>query len=511
MPATYTVEIDWDRDGWGGFPDPLNDITEYVRSVRFFVGFREPYKNIAGEMSLEVRLDNSSQRFSPEYTSSPLYGKFWRDTPIRVTMDINPGFTTLWTGIIDTVLPEPGINGSKRANIRATGYKRIFDKATLNLPIQVGLSTGEILENIIESVNLPTVSGGWAVEIPGYSEVEVSTRVAQGYVTAFVAPGGQTPAYAGDNWNGISAYEAIKQVIEAERGKFYFDRFGFANFIDRDQLITEVDDFETLDDTQIIGFDYVYGADVVNKVTVTYYPRQIDTSDTLLWSLDAPIDIPAGTEKRIRAKYNDQTSDTRVAALTTVRPSTDAGTLVFSTGSADLVTWQPDATGAEMIFVARDTDATISEIEIWGTKITRFNKSEAVARDDAAAYYDGATELFFDLPILDNGNLAQAIADYEVGRRSRAKGAFRSVTLMNKTDALTTSIAENTISMRVRLSEQQTAHEASYFIIGEEHDISEAFTKHVVTWFLEPASSSTFWTVETVDYSELEETTRVAP
>ena len=73
MPnATYQVHVDWERNA--NYTGTYDNISPYVRNIRAFTGFREPFTSVAGEQTLTIELDNSDRRFSPEYSSSPLYG-----------------------------------------------------------------------------------------------------------------------------------------------------------------------------------------------------------------------------------------------------------------------------------------------------------------------------------------------------------------------------------------------------------------------------------------------------
>jgi hypothetical protein len=67
------------------------------------------------------------------------------------------------------------------------------------------------------------------------------------------------------------------------------------------------------------------------------------------------------------------------------------------------------------------------------------------------------------------------------------------------------------LAIRLTITETQTAHNADYFIIGEEHVISDALTKHVTTWYLEPANSARYWVLGVAGYSEVGSTTKVGP
>lgn len=276
-------------------------------------------------------------------------------------------------------------------------------------------------------------------------------------------------------------------------------------------MLADSTSLATYTDATIISYDYNYGNDIQNYVTVSYYPRVAGSGTEVLWSLDKPINLTLGVEKKIRARFTEQGSDSKVSATTVIRPLVDDGAIVFSFGTADVVGWSYDAKGAELIFLARTTDATISSIIISGTKLTSYNKADAVARSAESEFYDNRSDVIYDLKLLDDEADAQAIADYEVGRRASATGTLKSVTLMNKNAASLAAIIARTIGHRITISEQQTGHSADYFIIGEQHSISEAGTKHVCTWYLEPASASAYWVLGTTGRSELGTTTKVAP
>jgi len=73
MTTTWQIKVDWDRKG--DFSDPADDITAYVSFIDWELGMRRPYGDTARDSVLEMTLDNSDRRFSPENASSPLVGK----------------------------------------------------------------------------------------------------------------------------------------------------------------------------------------------------------------------------------------------------------------------------------------------------------------------------------------------------------------------------------------------------------------------------------------------------
>lgn len=514
MPtATYTVSVDWDKNG--NYSGTYDDITTYVRNIRSFNGFRAPFMNVAGDSTLELELDNADRRFSPEYSGGPLYGKKWKNVPIRY--QANNGSTyTLWTGWVTNVQPQTLANGEKRAILSASGVKRVLDTTKIYLPLQIGQRTDQIIQNVLDQLYIPEAlsAGPWALGIAGYSEVGSTTYVPASALTYVLETGVLTPSYVGDTWDdGVTAYEAIKQVVEAERGRFFFDRTARAIFYNRTHFLLDTTVDLSLTDSSILNYDYIYGSeeDIVNKVIVRYKPRSIGAADSVIWELDKPVSIPKGTEKKISARFREQSSNSQIGGYNIQMPMTQTSTLAFSTGTADLTSWTANARGAEMVFVPREADCTISVIIIKGNKLTSYNVAEASAIDESSPFFYGLREMSMQLDVLDNANDAQSIADYEVSRRPTPYGRMASISLINKTAANLSNQLSRTIGDRLTITETQTAHNADYFIIGEEHVISDALTKHVTTWYLEPANSARYWVLGVAGYSEVGSTTKVGP
>lgn len=509
--ATYQVHIDWDRNG--NYTGTYDDVSSYVRSIEAFTGFKEPYTNVAGEKTLRIELDNSDRRFSPDYSSSPLYGKRFRNRPIRFQV-INGATTILWTGTTDTITVQTNINGERRAYITATGYKRILDTMQSYVELQVGKSTDLIIAAILAGITIPEArtSGPWILGVTGYTELDTTTILSSNILTSSLETGYLTPSYAGDNWgDGVTPYEAIKQVIEAERGKFFENRTGVMTMYNRNHFISDYLSDATYTDATIVSYDYGYGRDIQNNITIRYAPRVAGTGSEILWELDTPIEINAGNEKKIRAKFTEQGSDSKVSATTVYKPTEAESTFVYTGGNAVIVSFTPSATSAEIVIKSFSGDITVSTLIVKGIKLTAYNRAEVSARDGANEFYDDRHDLVFDLPILDREIDAQAIADYEISRRAAARGVFYSVTLMNKNAASLTAILARTIGDRVTLSEQQTGHTGDYFIIGEQHTVSNAGTQHMCTWYLESALNSRYWLLGRTGYTELDTTTVLAP
>lgn len=85
MTTTWTIAIDWDRNG--NFTDTYDNVTSRVISANWFLGMRQAYQEMADNSTLTLVLDNVDKRYSPEYSGSPLTGKVVPFRPVRIQSD----------------------------------------------------------------------------------------------------------------------------------------------------------------------------------------------------------------------------------------------------------------------------------------------------------------------------------------------------------------------------------------------------------------------------------------
>ena len=73
MSTSWTIAIDWDRNG--EFSGEHDDITQRVLLAEWFVGMQRPYQLTADGSTLVIRVNDKDRRFSPENSAGPLTGK----------------------------------------------------------------------------------------------------------------------------------------------------------------------------------------------------------------------------------------------------------------------------------------------------------------------------------------------------------------------------------------------------------------------------------------------------
>lgn len=492
MATTWTIAIDWDRDG--NFNGLYDDVTNRVIEANWFLGQRQLYSDVADDSMLRLTLRNDDKYFSPENVSSPLNGKLVPYRPIIVQSDDGVTVRTHYRGWVESLKPSVNQYGERTIIITAAGPMQFLKAAETSIALQENKRTDQIIATLVQEIVLPpSIDDAF---ILGYSRLGINTFLRSAGVSGQLDQGVITLTMAGDNWvqQGGSAsgnetfdvYRAIEDVAAAERGRFLFSRGGDALFWNRDRLI-DTTTIDAIFDDSMQNLAYVYGApdELRNEIVVVCHPRTISASNTeVLWQLEGTIDVPQGQSVSVIARYRDNFGNRiggRNVSVTGVTFSTGTGT----------VTITPQANSAELLITNTGTGmATLSACTVQGQKITDFGRMEAFVRDGLSVTLYGRRTLRMSLPAVDNLEDAESIAQFELERRKDPRGSVRELHLTSHGLNGGGHHAKQlglTLGNKVVVRETQTAHDADYFIIGEAHRLSRGATLFETTWYLEPA------------------------
>lgn len=509
MTTNWKIQIDWDRDG--DFTTTIDDMTQRVIGGDWALGMRRPYQDTADSAVMNLTLRNDDGLLSPENTSSPLYGKINPQTPIRVVTNDGTTERVMWTGWVQALTPSVGKYGERLIEITAHGPRGFYTATETKIELQENKRTDEIIAQLVaEVVYPPKMAGMFILGVPGHTELGETTRLGEAGGASNLETGQLTLGYAADNWvrqggytnqanTGYDVYRGIRDIVAAERGRFFFDREGAAVFWNRHHTQLAIDPVKaTLDDT-MQGMDYVYaGADhLKNEIVVIAHPRTISESDQeVLWELGSGVIRVKAAEgnnpaeaREIYAAYKDE-NDTRVGAKDVT--VTD---IEYEDGYTGPVTVEIDerANGALLKLTNTGTkDALVKKLIVRGRKIVDRGRLEATANDGISQGRYGRRTLRLNLSSLDNLDDAQYIADYELTRRSTPRGMVTSVVL--KSHAFNggnqhAAQLDVTIGDRVTITETQTGHSDTYIVIGESHQLEGPL--YTTQWYLEPQPAVT--------------------
>lgn len=487
-----TFQVDWDNDGNYNRGAATN-ITKYVKSAKWNVGFRDGDKLVADEMRLELVLDNNQRIFSPENPASPIYNLYPINKRVKVSATYETTTYTLWTGWLETLQPTPGTNSAREARLTATGPRRFMQKLRTYLPLLENVTVDAALLRILANVVLPPQGNHAALDISGRNALGSTAYLVDTSITSSLETGIETFSYVGDTWeDGVDAVSAIAQLVGAERGRFFIARDGVATFWNRYHMVLDTTIDWTIRD-QWRTLDYSYGEAIYNVVSATYSPRTISAGNELLWQLDEPVTLEATKSRVIRANFSEQGADSKISGRNVVRPEVATGTLVMDSEVA-LVRFDAAASSAELEFtnLSATAEQTVSTVEIWGRKLTSYNTVTISERDGTSAYRYGERELKLDMKLSDDDLQVRSIVQYELARRKNPQGTCSKVVMDARSPSDLRRLLTGTVGTRVQIVDTQAAHDGEYFVVGEEHQWNNALNLWQVTWYLENASNAAF-------------------
>ncbi len=492
MPVTYLVGVDGDSDG------VFTDIGADVLALDWRLGLAEPEDTLAAPATAAITVRNPNRVWSPE-VNALLPG-----TPLRIQSDDGTTVRTHFTGFISRVEPQPGEYGARTAVIYAEGADAAFGQHRIRLPPQVNVRADTVIARVLAQMTLrqPHLKGRWLLGRAGHSELGRNTRLPVPALAASLQTGQSVLAYVGDTWlDGIPADAAIRQVAEAERGRFFLDREGEAVFYNRHHLLRPGAAAVTLEDN-MDGLTYTYGDSTISRVQVWITPRSVGAAGSRLWMLDAPQRLPPGdTPQPLVARFRD--ADYRPLGALVVLPPVrgldySANTRADGTGDdrsalVDVTLRAADFSAATLEIRNRSCQPVYLRAELRGTPVVHGSPLavEHTYRYGLAVY--GLRQLAFALPALDALEEADRLARYELARRKTPRGLIHRLTLSSRTHRA--HILARTLFDRVTVREAQTGHAARYFIVAEAHTVDRGGERHRVTWTLEADRAGTFWLV----------------
>lgn len=399
------------------------------------------------------------------------------------------GTIDMWNGWIDDANPAPKVTRALSSSITGVGAKKFIQDQEILLPLMLDVTADQVITEILDTVQTPPLEGEWLLGIIGSGELGITTILGDSTLPSTLETGQITFSRVGDNWpDNIDAYTAIKSVTENERGKFFIDRGGTANFWNNQHWQLAISNETEIDET-MQGMQYAFGSLTKNIVRVNYAPR-VESDGGTLWQAPEDIVLTAGETKNLTGFFHDASENPIGGTL--------VDTSIVNSGDITLVAIEK-ARGVA-IEVREDSGSvggTITSLSASGTAISDTNKVLIERIDAEGIAKFGEREFSIEADLIDNDNNAITIADFELNRRTDLRGDAISITLMNKDDATIAEMINRTIGTRVRIIDTQVLLAKDYLIIGEQHTIGKGNKLHSVTWNLEPATTDMeLWILE---------------
>jgi len=204
---TFTVYVDWDYSGSGtpDFTTAIDNISSYVKDITTNIGVQDPLEHMAYVGTCTLLLNNTSQRFSPFYANSPLYGKLKPGRPVRI--DISDGVTTwvLFRGKTVSLSVQAGALGPREASLECQDALGHMQNEYINLQTLTNIRSDTLIRHVINAALKAAVATATVTldAVPNANDTLVLGDGTSTYTAKWVA----APAAANDVDIGADIYE----------------------------------------------------------------------------------------------------------------------------------------------------------------------------------------------------------------------------------------------------------------------------------------------------------------
>ncbi len=149
----WDLDADWSRQGH--FTGPLEDVTSYVQggqdiTVSYGADISDQTTRITSG-SMTVALNNLNRQFSPENAASPIAGKVWPGTTMRLNREHLGQLYTLFSGPIDKLNVDPN-SAAKTFSATALDAWGQPGAEILSTTVYTGQRTGYLINVILDAI-----------------------------------------------------------------------------------------------------------------------------------------------------------------------------------------------------------------------------------------------------------------------------------------------------------------------------------------------------------------------
>jgi hypothetical protein len=452
---------------------------------------------VAAPSSGRVRLRGADRAYSPEAAAQPLLPGM----PVRIqSVDEASVTRTHFTGYVERVEPAAGALGAGEALLVLCGRERELRERRVWLPPQTGKRTDLLIQAVLEAARLrdPLIGDRLQIGLSGQATIG-SAKLAGTPFSAALQTGRSSFDYAAvDELDGLTAADALAEILLAERGRLYTRRDGAFVFLNRHYGLTAAPAL-TAFSNDMDGLAYVYGAELVNAVRVRVTPRSTGTAGSVLWQATAALRVEPEQPRTVLARFRDPQGQAW-GAVSVIPPLAvvdfSANSRADGTGEdvtarvrVRLVDWSTNAARLEVLYSGVGA-VVVTALRLRGTPL-HIGDSLLVEHQDAGsvALY-GLHSREWRSAAFTRAEEAEEMARWMVAARKTPRGRVQAMTLHAPQHQA--AMLERTLFDRVSIHETQTGHSAVYHIVGEAHEVDRGGYRHRVRWLLDRADEGFF-------------------
>ncbi len=278
-------------------------------------------------------------------------------------------------------------------------------------------------------------------------------------------------------------------------------------------ILDEVEVISFFFDNNMTGLETSFGSNLANRVSVKSYPRYVDTSNQVLFSLNNPISLSPGETKTIRGTYKDPNGGARVSAKSVETPvsGTDYQMWSNSNGTGTNLTANLTVTAlsgvSDIEYTLKNTGGTsgyVTLLQARGLGIYLYDPVEYVTQDTDSINTFSYAPLTLDMKYQDDPYTAASVADVILEQDKEPRQILNKVNfLANYDDFLMKAFLHADIGDLIRVRETQTGIDGYYHIHGVDFEILQGGVIYF-SWIVKEAISfnTDFWVLGTSTLGE---------
>lgn len=394
------LEIQWDGVTW------TDESIYYLTGTGNEKTADENGQGIASTADIEV--DNTDERFTPDNTTSPIYGYIKPHVPVRISITMGGYSLRLFTGYIKNIHPDVK---SKICSFECFDNQAFVSNKRANGIVYADKRTDQLL----------TILAGLIGMTPDQYLFDIGSQIVNfGY------------------FEDRDVWPIMGEIAVAERGRIFFDRYGLLKFWNKDKLHNRGSMFTLTLNEWITDLDYsVAEHDIKNVVTVKAAPRAEAGLDVIWTNGDvvylSPYNatlvwIPARSTQVAWIDFDDPHTEivSPVKNVDYTANSISNGTGVDLTDSVEIHEFH-DYGNAVQITVANlsDYDMYLTKFQIRGNPATVLNWIRTSATDDASIEKYGRQEIEIENNFIGSESIALSIAQEELYRKKESLNLFK--------------------------------------------------------------------------------------
>jgi len=311
-----------------------------------------PLDRLAATGQMTFQLNNSTGKYSPNLVGALAGWK--RGVPVKLVITYDGEEYIRFRGKVDKIKIQSGAFSASRVNVTVLDWMDYAAKYPLVNPGYAANRTAdEALDIIVPSTPIPPQNTDYdegvntfpalfdsvTTRTRAYNEFSKLALSELGYIYLRKDKDfGETLVFEGANYrNGLRELSNIPILSTLSGLMLKEDDDNLLLETGDDIILNEAEEFSS--DNSMRNLDVSYGDQVINRVTVIAYPKRIDTSAQVLFSLSSALQIGSTETITFRGNYTDPEGGARVNAIsdTMIAPvaTTDytANTLADGTGT----------------------------------------------------------------------------------------------------------------------------------------------------------------------------------